>query len=231
MHTHMRRLSLFLVAVITLSLGSPVWAARKVPLAISRIYIEYNYTANDLGFHVFLDGEDWKCLKIINPAGRTVFEVEGKHGFGDLGMTELFFEGAEPSLDEVELETLLALFPEGKYRFVGKMVDGADLVGTGTLTHRVPEAPNIVSPAEGDTVDSSEPVVIEWEPVENPQGSRIVGYQVIVGSFSVTLPASKTHVTVPAEFLEPGTLYLFEVLAIEAGGNQTITESSFETEP
>jgi hypothetical protein len=31
-------------------------------------------------------------------------------------------------------------------------------------------------------------------------------------------------VTVPPEFLEVGTVYKFEVLAIEAGGNQTITE-------
>jgi hypothetical protein len=53
---------------------------------------------------------------------------------------------------------------------------------------------------------------------------------VIVEKFLITLPASKTRVTVPPEFLEPNTVYLFEVLAIEEGGNQTITESSFETE-
>jgi hypothetical protein len=35
---------------------------------------------------------------------------------------------------------------------------------------------------------------------------------------------------VPAEFLSPGTEYAFEVLAIEEGGNQTITESCFVTE-
>jgi hypothetical protein len=29
---------------------------------------------------------------------------------------------------------------------------------------------------------------------------------------------------VPPQFLEPGKEYKFEVLAIEAGGNQTITE-------
>jgi hypothetical protein len=35
---------------------------------------------------------------------------------------------------------------------------------------------------------------------------------------------------VPEEFLEDGTEYKFEVLAIEASGNQTITEGAFETE-
>jgi hypothetical protein len=36
-------------------------------------------------------------------------------------------------------------------------------------------------------------------------------------------------VTVPNELLEPGTEYTFEVLAIEEGGNQTITEGCFVT--
>jgi hypothetical protein len=39
----------------------------------------------------------------------------------------------------------------------------------------------------------------------------------------VKLP-NVTKVTVPPEFLEPNTDYKFEVLAIEAGGNQSITE-------
>jgi hypothetical protein len=218
-----------LAVAVALSVVSPASAGKKVALAISRIYIEYNHSANDLGFHVFLDGEDWKTIKIISPTGRTVFEVEGKGGFGDLGMTELFFEGAEPSLDEVPLADLLALFPEGKYKFVGRTVDGNEITGTGTLTHKVPEAPVIVSPPEGAEVDASQPVVIDWEPVADPQGSKIVGYQVIVEGFNITLPASKTSVTVPPEFLEPGRKYLWEVLAIEAGGNQTIRESSFTT--
>ena len=37
------------------------------------------------------------------------------------------------------------------------------------------------------------------------------------------------HVLVPAEFLEAGTDYVFEVLAIEEGGNQTISEGCFTT--
>ena len=229
MKTYIRLWPFFLVAGFTVGLGNTLWAAQKVPLAESRIFIEYNSTDNDLGFHVFLDGEDWRQIKIINPQGRTIFEVEGKGAFGTLGMTELFFEGAEPSLDEVPLEVLLGLMPEGRYRFVGKTAAGDDLVGTARLTHRIPDPPVIVSPQEGETVDSANPVVIDWEPVKDPQGGTISGYQVIVGSFSVTLPASKTRVTVPPEFLDPATEYGFEVLAIEAGGNQTITSSSFKT--
>ena len=79
-------------------------------------------------------------------------------------------------------------------------------------------------------MDVSQPVVIQWNPVPNPTGSKIVGYQVIVGDFAVTLPATKTRVTVPPEYLEPGTEYDFEILAIESSGNQTIRQSSFETQ-
>jgi hypothetical protein len=36
-----------------------------------------------------------------------------------------------------------------------------------------------------------------------------------------------TSLRVPSEFLERNVRYKFEVLAIEAGGNQTLTERSF----
>ena len=113
-----------------------------IPFPEARIFIEYNSTANDLGFHVFLDAEDWKEVEIINPNGRTIFEVEGKGGFGKLGLTELFFEGAEPSLDDFPLEDLLALFPEGKYTFIGTTVEGKTLISKPILTHAVPAGPD-----------------------------------------------------------------------------------------
>ncbi|MGH3476901.1 MAG: fibronectin type III domain-containing protein [Nocardioidaceae bacterium] len=77
--------------------------------------------------------------------------------------------------------------------------------------------------------------MISWQPGAQPAGVEIVSYQVIVERenplrvFSVDLPATTTSVTIPAEFLEPGTQYKVEVLAIEASGNQTITEVEFTT--
>ena len=47
--------------------------------------------------------------------------------------------------------------------------------------------------------------------------------------FSADLPASVTHVRVPAQFLQRGTEYQLEVQAIEASGNQTLTEVAFRT--
>ena len=230
MSRHMGRMPVIVLGAVVGSLAVSAWAAK---FAESRIYIEYNESGNDLGFHVSLDGEDWQSLRIVNPAGATIFEVEGRGAYRDLGMTELFFEGAEPSLDEFPLADLLALFPEGTYRFDGITVDGKRVASSGTLTHAVPAGPSSV-----EAVVDGGSVVISWVPVAGPPPGfpdrpiEIVAYQVLVDAFQVTLPATSTSVTLPPEFV--ATLgageHQFEVLAIEAGGNQTITEASFTTQ-
>lgn len=202
----------------------------SVPLSISKIYWEYNASANDLGVHVFLDGEDWKKLKITKPDGSTIFEVKGSGPYKALGMTELFFEGAEPSLDDFPLADLLALFPEGEYEMEGVTVDGEEIEGEVDFSHAIPDGPDVSA-----QVGANDFLRILWSPVTSPppgfplEPIRIAGYQVIVGSFQVTLPPSATAVTVPPEFvaaLAPGE-HPFEVLAIEVSGNQTLTEGTF----
>jgi len=223
------RLVPFLVLAVLAGVGGPALGAG---FSESRIYIEYNASANDLGFHVSLDGEDWSALKIINPAGVAVFEVATRGGYKELGLTELFFEGAEPSLDDVPLNELLARFPEGRYKFSGVTVTGGRLVSTGTLSHAIPAGPSVSAEVDGDLI------TIRWEPVVAPPPGfpnrriEIVGYQVLVDPFAVTLPADSTQVTLPLEFaqsLRSGS-HPFEVLAIDVSGNQTITEGTFETQ-
>jgi hypothetical protein len=240
---------LFLVSLVALILegAAPEALAQKevTPFADARIKIEFNSTAEDVGIQVFLDGEAWKKVRIFSPDGK-IFQVNGRGSLKELGLTELFFESQEPSLDELPLEDFLALFPEGDYPFQGITVEGDSLVATATLTHDIPCGPIILSPAEGDTVDPNN-TKIEWESVTNKvnlstgqcggEASEISGYQVIVEredplrTFSVDLPASATDVAVPPEFLDSGTEYKFEVLAIEVSGNQTISESFFCTDP
>jgi hypothetical protein len=205
-------------------------AAQAAELSVARIFIEFNQSANDLGYHVSLDGEDWARLAILNPAGKRVFEVQGRGPYKLLGMTELFFEGAEPSLDDFPLRELLSLFPEGDYSFEGTTVGGDAIQGTGTLTHAVPNGPGNVNAAiAGDSL------VVSWDKVTStPPGFpqrpiHIVGYQVIVGAFQVTVPDTATSLTVSPEFVGslPSGEVLFEVLAIDESGNQSITESKF----
>jgi len=232
-HRYIRVLSVLLAAMAApiLSAAAPEAKPKKpVNFSIAKVFFEYNSTPNDLGVHIFLDGEDWTELKIVNPKGRTIFEVAGKAPYKELGLTELSFEGAEPNLADVPLAELLDRFPAGNYQLVGKMVDGKRIVGTATLTHAIPAGPtNVLAQINGNSL------IISWALVTGPPAGfpnvpiNIVGYQVIVGAFQVTVPASITSVTVSPEFVESlaSGQQPFEVLAIEAGGNQTITEGFF----
>ena len=251
MKRHIRILSVFLVAMVALILSGAApkaWAA-EIPFSKAKIIIEFNSTGNDVGVQVLLDGEPWKRVKIESPSGNQLLDIISSGSLRKQGLTELFFESSEPSLDEVPLDVFLARFPEGKYEFEGITVEGDELAGKAMLTHVIPAGPVILSPQEGDQVDPNN-LVISWEPVtEKIAGSgklKIVSYQVIVErtdndqlgaalrTFDIRLPATSDpiqSVTVPPEFLEPRTQYKFEVLGIEAGGNQTITEGGpFETQ-
>ena len=218
-----------LVSLVSMAIGAA--PSQAVPFEIAKLYIEYNQTADDLGFHVSLDGEDWKKLDITSPAGHKIFKVSGKAGYAQLGMTELFFEGAEPTLSEFPLDELLALFPEGIYEFEGRTVDNVTIDGAATLSHAVPNGPaNAVA-----TFTAPSSLVVSWDPVTtHPAGFpdlpiSIVSYQVLVDPFEVVVPAGVTSLTVSPEFaasLGSGP-HPFEVLAIDVSGNQSITEGTF----
>ena len=229
-------------------LRAPVYAddeGDEIPFSRTKIIIEFNASAEDVGIQVLLDGEPWKKLQVLDPRNRRILDVAGTKSLADQGLTEFFFESSEPSLRDVPLREFLARFPRGKYEFEGETIDGIELEGTAVLSHRIPAGPDIVSPVSPNddppVVDPNN-LVIEWEPVtETITGSRnlnITGYQVIVEQvepprvFSIDLPGSATSVMVPPGFLvQPDTLHKFEVLAIEKSGNQTITEGEFVTLP
>jgi len=242
MKCHLRALSIVLLAMAGL-LGV-AQQPRAEPFSAARIIVEVNASAGDGGIQIFVDGTEWNRLEVVDPAGQKIFDVFGSHSVGVTGVTELFFESAEPSFQDLPLNRLLLRFPAGAYRFEGVTVDGARLTGKATLSHNIPAGPRVVSPPDGATLAGTAPVVIDWDPVTQPYPGTalpvtIAGYQVIVErekpkpllAFNVTLPATVTRVTVPAEFIQANADYKFEVLAIEQGGNQTITESSFKTAP
>ncbi len=120
---------------------------------------------------------------------------------------------------------------------IGRTTDNEPLIGEAELTHVIPGAPVLVAPVDGDDEVDPNNTVVQWNPVADPPGSSIVGYQVIVEReepsllvFSADVEPGTTSVTVPPEFMMPGTEYKYEVLAIEESGNRTISEAEFETE-
>jgi hypothetical protein len=237
MQRHIRALTR-LLAVAALALATAAIEGRAAEdeggaSLEAKIILEFNATDQDLGIQAFLGGPSWEVVEIVGPDGRRVFHVD-RGSLKELGINELSFESEEPSLEDLPLEQFLALFPEGEYEFIGKTVEGGDLESTATLTHDLPDGPVVVSPEEG-SVDPDN-TVIKWKPVVSPPGIEIIGYQVAVErespfrALTADLAPTRTSFTVPADFLEPGTDYKFEVLAIEASGNQTITAGLFETE-
>ena len=174
---------------------------------------------------------------MTGPNGDVMFSVMAASSVGMQGITEFFFESAEPSFDEQSLEELLELFPEGKYRLSGTTTEGRKLRGTALLTHALPDAPVLVFPIEGEEVDPND-AVFSWQLVADPPSSWIVRYQVIVECeepvfrvLDVLVGPTVDSLTVPPEFLEEGADECkWEVLAIERSGNQTISETEFGIE-
>lgn len=244
----MRGLEFIALAAATLLVAAAAEAggrrpAPKVPFKDTRLKIEANDTDGDAGIQVFLDSDPWRSIEITDPRGRKLFQSETKGKFGLQGGTELFMESGEPSFDDVPLEEFLARFPEGQYRFRGDGNEGERFEGFATLTHDIPAGPFLVGPHEGGALVDPDDAVVEWESVPPVNGSPIIAYEVLVVlsdtglpalpkiALDVMMPPTATSLAVPPGFLRPDTRYEWEVLAIEEGGNQTLSSSFFVTAP
>lgn len=209
----------------------------------ARLKIEANDTDGDAGVQVFIDSEPWRWIEIYDPRGRRAFRSTVFGRLGKQGGTELFLESAEPTFDELSFEAFLKRFPEGRYRFRGKGLEGERLFGSAMLTHDVPDGPQLISPLEGGPPVDPDDATVRWEPVAAPNGSPIIAYQVLVVlpdtglealpkiALDVMMPPTATELAVPPGFLRRGTEYEWEVLAIEESGNQTLSSSFFQTTP
>jgi hypothetical protein len=151
--------------------------------------------------------------------------------------------GCEDVEDEaVMLSDLLAAWPEGWYEFDGES-RGEEFEGEARLTHRIPAGPEILAPEDGDIVDDDKHLRIRWRKVRRPLVSylgpiEIAGYHIVVVDVTdptlepgatkygieADVPAGENSFLVPKQFIEPGRIYEFEVLATEVFGNETITE-------
>lgn len=243
-------LTLSVAPALVVACGPDADASRDgIPLKEAKLNIEHNATDNDTGFQGFLDSEGWESMDVRGPDG-AVLTLRGRGDLGRLGLTELFFESVEPENADVPIEELLETLPEGSYTFSGKGIEAGERTGrtsgTALLTHDIPAGPELLSPAEGAVVPITG-VVASWNPVTQTitgDPVNIIAYQLIIekdtdpdanmigqiGSMSLYLPASVTSIAVPDGFLEPGTVYQWEVLAIEESGNQTLSSGEFQTE-
>ena len=208
----------------------------EVELDAAEVFIEWNSTDTDFGIQFFWDGDAWKNMKVKNTKGRPVLKVKNRRNLQDQGLTEGFFESAEPPASELSMLAFLDRFPEGEYEFCGKTLDGCDLVGETEFTHTLPAPPEDLSPEEDDVVSHLGFTASFSEVTTDSRGNDldVELYELVIEKedddpilqvFSVILRPGQTSVFVPAAFLEPGTEYTLEVIVQEESGNRTIAES------
>ena len=216
-------------------------AGGALELSSLKFYIEFNETNQDVGVQTSLGGEPYKLLTAFDPDGRKMLRVRPSGILRQQGLSDFFHETAEPPLSEFSLAEFFDRFPEGEYEFETVTLDGLEQDGEDLFTHKIPAGPVITWPLEGDVVDRSF-LVVSWQPVTlttalNPpqQPVNIIGYEVIVTredplrDLDMDVGPDTTSVSIPMEFLDPGTEYELEVLAIEESDNQTISIVHFET--
>jgi len=155
------RMFLGAMAAVFLAAAAPPSSAVELDEAFLRI--EINATDGDVGFHGKFDGAPSKLMKIKSPNGAVVYLVQAHAGLKRQGLTENFFESAEPTCAEQPLAAFLLRFPQGTYSFKGKTIDGENLGGEAFLSHALPAAPDI-SAFDGSVFAPGAPVVIAWAP-------------------------------------------------------------------
>lgn len=233
------------VAVVTLTTAAP--AIGETPFEEAELYVELNDTDGDLGLHALIDGGPYTSLEIEDPRERLLLFVKAYGRLARQGLTELFFESAEPPFDELPPEEFFKRFPEGVYEIEARSLDREEIESEVRLSHVLAAPPENVTvngfPA-AENCDAvplpvvSEPVLIDWDPVttSHPEIGKsgkvtIARYQFFVEregvNFSVDLPPTVTEFEVPSQLFALGDEFKYEIIARTSTGNNTAIESCF----
>ncbi len=198
---------------------------QAIPFDEAHVFFELNNTDGDLGIHALIDGGPWKRLTIEDPHDRKILNVYARGRLRRQGLTEIFFESAEPRFDELPPEQFFERFPEGTYDVEGRTLDGEELESETEITHAMPapaaamvngmpmalqcddEEPGFDAPT------LTAPIVVSWPAVTtthpslgDPQGSpdiSIVNYEVVVEA-DIEGPDGEEFLTVFSVVLPPG---------------------------
>jgi len=213
MKKHLKKLPYIPTAatVLLLAAASPVSSAgddEEIPFSVANVFFELNNTDGDLGIHALIDGQPWKRLKIEDTRERKMLNIRLTGRLKQQGLTELFFESAEPTFDELAPEEFFSRFPEGEYEVEGVTLEGVEMESMSIVTHLMPAPPNVSV--------SGMPVPDDCD--EDPDPLK----------FSIDLPPSVTSLQLPTGLADPGEEFKVEVLVREESGNQTATESCFQ---
>lgn len=242
---------LVLTAFLALVSALPVCADDdEIPFSVAKVFFQLNDTDGDLGFHAIIDGEPWKKLAIESPSERTLLHINTRSKLRFQGLTELRFESAEPTFDELDPSEFFSRFPEGVYEVEALTLEGDELESEVEISHVLPAPPEnlrvsgveLPEDCDEDPIPTiAGPTVISWDPVtaSHPEiglfgNVDIARYELSVEreeptalTLTVDLDPGVTTFVVPSELLNSGDEIKFQVLATDAGGNETSSESCF----
>ncbi len=234
------------MALVLLAAGAAGPAVRAAEFSEAELYVELNNTDGDLGIHASIDGGPYSELRIEDSQERVILRIAAQGRLVRQGLTQLFFESAEPRFTELTPAQFFARFPEGAYEIEATR-GRTELEATVELSHVMAAPPSNITISGHPAAEScdavplpsvQEPVIIVWDPVEESHPTigksgpvEIVRYQFFVQQedvkFAVDLPPSVTSFQVPSEILAPGGTFKFEIIARTADLNNTAVESCF----
>ena len=246
----LKNLRLLLLMTIALAQGSfslPLSAQQggTQPFAVAELFFELNDTDHDLGIHSAIDGGTWTSLDVKGPL-HPLLSIVSNGRLRSQGLTQLAFESAEPSFEELHPNHFFRRFPEGIYEISGRAQSGGNFRSRVRISHVMAAPPNArVSGLEAaDGCETSlplviSPVLIEWDPVtrSHPRVGKegpvkISRYQFFVEQgdtkLSVDLPPTVTQFEIPRSITDTGGVFKFEIIARTSTGNNTAIESCFE---
>jgi hypothetical protein len=218
-----RNLPVMLAAMIAFILGISVqvsWAdddGDEIPFDVAELFFELNDTDGDLGIHALVDGEPWKRLGIEDTRERKMLDVRVKGRLRRQGITELFFESAEPNFDDLPPEVFFERFPAGEYEIEGITLEGEELESEVELTHVMPAPPTrfTVNRMPARPADPEEDCDEENPP--ELSGAVIVAWK----------PATTSHPTIGEEDDEI-VILRYQVVAEWEDEEENVFVSSFE---
>jgi hypothetical protein len=183
------------IAAVALAVASPAaWADdhdddddEEIPFDEHEIFFELNNTDGDLGIHALIDGEGWKRLSIKDPNERKMLNIRVKGRLRRQGLTEIFFESAEPRFEDLAPAIFFARFPEGDYEIEGTTLDGMEMESETEITHTMPApaAPEVNGEVMAvqcddeepgyDASEVSAPITIAWPEVKMSHPNPMTG--------------------------------------------------------
>ena len=229
--------------------SAPTAAQQETPFDEAQVFFELNDTDGDLGIHALVDGDAWRLLNIWDPNELKLLNILVTGRLRRQGLTELFFESAEPPFDELPPEQFFARFPEGQYEIEGLTLEGEELESEVDVSHVMPAPPvaRISGKVPAENCDATplpvvgEPAVLRWQEVtqSHPQigtpgvDVEVERYEVVIEGedeefvLDAILPPGVREFRIPSALTESGDEIKFEIIVREENGNQTAIESCY----